>query len=231
MSANSCGLTGAVLFDFGGTLDADGLPWKERVARLFRQEGLVVTVERFDPLFYAADDALVGAVPPTLPLRETVFRLVAGLARSLGLRDDTMVDRVTTRFVEHAVENLRGNRPLLWELSRRYRLGLVANFYGNLAAVCAECGIRELFGVILDSADVGCAKPDPKIFRIAAEALGLAPAHALFVGDSRPRDMAGARAAGMPHVWLVGETSSDGQPCCPGDAVIRSLKDLEELLL
>src|SRR2546425_538316 len=80
MSANSCGLTGAVLFDFGGTLDADGLPWKERVARLFRQEGLVVTVERFDPLFYAADDALVGAVPPTLPLRETVFRLVAGLA-------------------------------------------------------------------------------------------------------------------------------------------------------
>src|SRR2546422_10204566 len=47
---------------------------------------------------------------PYTTLFRSVFRLVAGLARSLGLRDDTMVDRVTTRFVEHAVENLRGNR-------------------------------------------------------------------------------------------------------------------------
>ena len=54
----------AVLFDFGGTLDADGHPWKERVARLLGEEGLALTPERFDPVFYAADDALVGAVPP-----------------------------------------------------------------------------------------------------------------------------------------------------------------------
>ena len=70
----------AVLFDFGGTLDADGLPWKERVFRLFREEGAVVARERFDPSFYAADDALVGAIPATSSFQETVARLVTSVA-------------------------------------------------------------------------------------------------------------------------------------------------------
>jgi hypothetical protein len=36
----------AILFDFGGTLDADGLPWKERVYRLFSDEGAVIARDR-----------------------------------------------------------------------------------------------------------------------------------------------------------------------------------------
>jgi len=220
-----------ILLDFGGTLDADGLPWKERVARLYREEGVVVTPERFDPAFYAADDALVGAVPPTLSFRETVFRLVAGVTHGLGLHDETLVGRITTRFLASALETLRGNTSLLAALSRRYRLGIVSNFYGNLAAVCDECGMRGFFSVIIDSAQVGCRKPDPRIFHMAVAALGVRPADAVFVGDSLSRDMAGARAVGMPHVWLVGETSRHAQPCCPGDPVVRSLKSLEGLLL
>lgn len=221
----------AVLLDFGGTLDADGLPWKERVTRLYREEGLAITPERFDPAFYAADDALVGTVPPTLSFQETVRRLVAGVTHGLGLRDDALVDRIATRFLASALETLRSNASLLSALSRRYRLGIVSNFYGNLAAVCDECGIREFFSVIIDSAQVGSRKPDPRIFRMAVAALSVRPADAVLVGDSLSRDMAGARAVGMPHVWLVGETSRHEQPCCPGDPVVYSLKGLEGLLL
>ena len=61
----------AVLFDFGGTLDADGIAWKERFHRLFETEGVAVAPGQFDPAFYAADDALVGTVPATLPLEDT----------------------------------------------------------------------------------------------------------------------------------------------------------------
>jgi len=71
-----------VLFDFGGTLDADGLTWKTRFFRLCREEGLVADPERFDPVFHAADDALVGAIPATLPFRDTVHRLAAGVTAS-----------------------------------------------------------------------------------------------------------------------------------------------------
>jgi len=70
MDANS---STAVLFDFGGMLDADGLAWKERVYRLFRDEGVAVERERFDPLFHAADDAL-GHLGDNTPLLRRLAR-------------------------------------------------------------------------------------------------------------------------------------------------------------
>lgn len=221
----------AVLFDFGGTLDADGHPWKERVARLLGEEGLALTPERFDPVFYAADDALVGAVPPTLSFADTVHRLIAGVARGLRLADAAVADRVATRFLQQSLAAVRANAPLLEALGGRYRLGIVSNFYGNLEAVCDDCGVRSLFATIMDSARVGWRKPDPRIFRTALEALRVRPAEAVFVGDSLPRDMVAARAVGMPHVWLAAEASQGRGSCCPGDPIVHSLKDLEGLLL
>src|SRR5215475_12032294 len=82
-------LIGGVLFDFGGTLDADGLTWKARFFRLCQDEGLVSDSERFDPAFYAADDALVGTVPATLPFHETLDQLAGGVTRALGGDDAT----------------------------------------------------------------------------------------------------------------------------------------------
>ena len=221
----------AVLFDFGGTLDADGLPWKERVYRLFLEAGAAVTRERFDPSFYKADDALVGAIPPTTSFEETVARLTAGVADALGLPDHSITTGVARRFVGDSLANIAGNVPLLRELARRCRLGVVSNFYGNLARVCDDAGIHSFFQVLVDSAEVGCTKPDPRIFRRALEALDVPASAATFVGDSLPRDMAGARGVGMRHIWLAGaEPSADG-PCCTGDQRIRSLRELWAILL
>ena len=64
----------AILFDFGGTLDADGVPWKDRMRRLCHDEGILGNAEPFDPIFYAADDALVGTIPASLPLRDACWR-------------------------------------------------------------------------------------------------------------------------------------------------------------
>jgi putative hydrolase of the HAD superfamily len=218
----------AILFDFGGTLDGTALAWKERMFRLCRAEGVVVTRERFDPAFYRADDALVRAIPETLTLAETVRRLTAGLGAALELSDG-VVDRIARRFVDDATGCVRDNLSLLSELARRYHLGIVSNFYGNLASVCEDLGLRPLFGVIVDSSEVGWTKPDPRIFKHALHELGLPPGEAVFVGDSPTRDMAGARDVGMAHIWLTGDAAS--QPCCPNDRVIRSLAELRGLLL
>jgi putative hydrolase of the HAD superfamily len=225
------GTAAAVLFDFGGTLDADGVPWKKRVYRLFVDAGVVVTPEQFDPVFYGADDALVGTIPPASSFQDTVARLVDGVAGRLELRDGALAGSITRRFLDASLECLANNTPLLERLARRYRLGIVSNFYGNLERVCADSGIRPFFDAIADSARVGCLKPDPRIFRHALEALGVAPESATFVGDSLPRDMVGARGVGMRHIWLAGEGAAGVGPCCRDDRVIHSLKDLEGLLL
>lgn len=220
-----------LLFDFGGTLDADGVPWKERFHRLTREEGLDVPKERFDPAFYAACDVLEGAIPASAGLSETVARVAEGLAE--GLRPENgqegLLRRVGERFAEDAFRQLAGSAALLQRLrARGHRIGIVSNFYGNLQAVCEETGLAPWIDVAVDSTLAGVKKPDPKIFRAALAPLGASPAQAVFIGDSPHRDMAGARGLGMRHVWLKGETASPGAvPCCAGDAVITRLSELE----
>jgi len=220
----------AVLFDFGGTLDADGIAWKERFHRLFEAEGVMMAPGRFDPAFYAADDALVGTVPATLSLDDTVLRVANGVAVALRPEDATLGTRVAARFLSEARACFEANAPVLERLARRYRLGIVSNFYGNLPTVCDNANVRRYFGVIVDSAQVGFLKPDPRIFLAAVETLGIKPGRTVMVGDSLARDMAGARAAGMAHIWLAPHPARQGPPCCQEDRVIQSLAQVEELL-
>jgi putative hydrolase of the HAD superfamily len=218
-----------LLFDFGGTLDSDGLAWRERFFRVWSDEVGTPDRARFDRAFYSADDELVGTVPRELPLSETVARLGRGLASRLET-DPAAADRAAGRFARETLAVLAGRAELLARLGSTYRLGIVSNFYGNLLAACEEAGIRPHFSAAIDSVDVGCVKPDPRIFRAALDALGVEPGQALFVGDSPERDMAGARALGMAHV-LVRPAGNGGAPgCCPGDRVIARLEDLPEVL-
>ena len=220
----------AVLFDFGGTLDAPGVTWKERAWRLYRAAGLASDAAQFDPVFYKADDALVGTVPASLPLAETVQRVFAGVSAGLGVADPRVTERLAGAFVDDARRHLAASLAILRQLHTGHRLGIVSNFYGNLAAICAEAGLAPLVGVVADSTVVGAGKPDARIFQHALDALGLSPASAVFVGDSRPRDMEGARALGMRHIWLVEAGVTAAAPCCESDRVIRDLAELESVL-
>jgi putative hydrolase of the HAD superfamily len=219
--------TRALLFDFGGTLDAEGVPWKDRFFRLAGLEGLGVSRAEFDPAFYGATDSLEGVIPASAGFRETVDRVADGLAVRLK-RERTLLRRIGDRFSEESLRQLVQGAALLSRLRDRYRIGIVSNFYGNIQAVCDEAGLTPSIRVAVDSTLVGCKKPDPRIFQAALDALGAGPGEAVFVGDSLRRDMAGARGMGMRHVWLRPEGAA-GDPCCPGDPVIARLSDLQRL--
>ena len=83
-------------------------------------------------------------------------------------------------------------------------------------------------GVIVDSAVVGVAKPDPRIFGFALDALGVPAGHTvLHVGDSLRYDVAGALAAGLRPVHM------DPYQLCPrpdGHLHVSSLAALAELV-
>jgi putative hydrolase of the HAD superfamily len=89
-----------------------------------------------------------------------------------------------------------------------------------------DAGVRV--GVVVDSAVAGVAKPDPAIFDIALDALGVpASRTVLYVGDSLRYDVAGAAAAGLQPVHL------DPYGFCPlpsGHPHVRSLAELARIL-
>jgi len=87
-------------------------------------------------------------------------------------------------------------------LSRSVRLAAATNTSvmseKDVRALLVPTGINELLEIIVTSADVGVAKPDPAVLFAVLERLGgTAPDRALFIGD-QPTDEAAARAAGMP---------------------------------
>jgi len=216
----------AILFDLGGTLDSDGVAWKDRFHALLAREGHDVPREAFDPAFYAADDALVGRIPRDLSFRETVRLLSEGLTGRLGISGAG--ERLADRFASESENVLRSRAGLLRKIRATHRLGVVSNFYGNLERVLSDVGLGDFFETAIDSEVVGFGKPDARIFRAALGALGVAEGDALFVGDSKARDMEGARGIGMRHVWL--RQGNGASPCCQDDRVISRLDELCEVV-
>jgi putative hydrolase of the HAD superfamily len=108
---------------------------------------------------------------------------------------------------------------------RGLRLGVVSNFDGRLLQVCEQLGIDTRVDTIVMSSRVGHAKPDPRIFAVALERLGVEAATALHVGDSEREDIRGAQAAGVRAVLI--RRSADLAPT--GD-VIADLRQLLRLI-
>jgi putative hydrolase of the HAD superfamily len=97
-----------------------------------------------------------------------------------------------------------------------FRLGVITNGDGGQQrAKLAALGLGTAFEVVIVSGDAGFAKPDPRIFRLAAGRLGLALGDCLLIGDNRDTDIAGAAGAGMHPVWLnrrAAPAAGDGVP-------------------
>jgi putative hydrolase of the HAD superfamily len=62
-------------------------------------------------------------------------------------------------------------------------------------------GLTDYFDDVIISDAVGIAKPDPRIFSLALERLGVSAAESMYVGDHPQIDIAGARAAGLRAAW------------------------------
>jgi HAD superfamily hydrolase (TIGR01509 family) len=220
-----------LLFDFGGTLDADGEAWKDRFYGLCRAEGLDMTADMFARAYYAADDPLVGALPITAGLTQTVGALASNLEAELGWGGSDRGRSIASRFLSDMSAIIDRNRPVLEALRERYRLGVVSNFYGNLEAVCRSSGLAPLFGVMTDSRRVGVEKPDPAIFRAALDALHAAPETTLFVGDSLPRDCEGAQRAGMGFIWIApADVQAAAAHTNASQSVLAAITELPDLI-
>lgn len=83
-------------------------------------------------------------------------------------------------------------------LASRYPLLALSN--GNADVMGMPIG--RYFKGSLPAREAGVAKPDPRIFAMAADRLGLASGDVLHVGDDPALDVAGAQTAGMQAVWL-----------------------------
>jgi putative hydrolase of the HAD superfamily len=218
-----------ILFDAGGTLV---FPSFARIARELAAEGVVA-----DPAALARADARVRFEidRPEVIAATTdggrFRRYLDALAGAAGLA--RMPDPVFERLdAYHRVHNLWEEVPpevpaALDRLRGRVRMGVVSNANGTVRAKLARIGLAEYFELIIDSQEVGIEKPDPRIFALALERMGVAPAQAAYVGDLYHVDVVGAAAAGLSPYLL--------DPCdlyrssLSGSSPVTRIRSLDEL--
>ena len=202
----------AVLIDVGFTLTfCDG----DRIAASAALAGVTAdpaALHRVESLLRAELKESIGtAIKPHDPAGkawgETFFRRMLELAATQG--DPDVLDRAAEIvWREHLVRNVwcrvgDGVKEAVTRLrAGGFRLAVVSNSEGTVEAMLEEVGLRSSFETVVDSWNVGVAKPDPAIFEIALRRLGLGPDEAVMVGDSPRMDVAGARAAGIRPALL-----------------------------
>ena len=229
----------AFLFDFGGTLDTNGVHWSEKFWDAYRELKIGISKEEFERAYVGAEARMsLGVIGPNDSMRTTLEKQVAlqiDVLEAGGILTPRQgLNAPSSRVAElcyRAVQaTIRTVRPLLAACRRNHRLGVVSNFHGNLRAACADLGIEEYFDVFIDSTNVGVRKPDPDIFRISLAELGIASRDALVIGDSYERDIVPAKSIGCVTVWLRGRSWREPSEISGADFVIHSLADMYSFL-
>ena len=184
----------ALIFDVGGVL----VRTEDRSHRQRLAEELGLSVqELYDAVFHSDAWRLAELG------RITNDEHWQAVGRRLGLSRPDEVNAFRAAFF--AGDRLdRDLLAFIQQLRGRYKVALLSNAPDSLRRwIADEWHIpADTFDAIVASAEVGLAKPDPAIYRIALERLGVAPHDALFVDDFA-ENVEAARALGMEAIHFT----------------------------
>ena len=229
-----------MFLDVGGVFH---LPRVDETAAALGPLGVQVDLERVfraHHLGMAELDTGAHDGPASHRLRDAsaaVFELYnRGYARGLEVPDDIWDDalqRLMALFARPGMwgAEVPGSADALRRLAGlEITLAILSNSDGTVEARLRTeglCQVGEGAGVpvaaVIDSSAVGVAKPDPRIFEIALEAVGAHASEAIHVGDSLAMDVLGALHAGITplHVDPFGD--------CPGGPPHEHVRSLDDV--
>jgi putative hydrolase of the HAD superfamily len=186
----------AVVFDLWDTIvdfDVDaGEALNRRIA-----ERLDVPYDRFVDVWYSVDsfrNRNIGPIAPCFAAACEALQVEADVDEIVGWRLELTRRSLVPR--DGLLETLAALRE------RGLRVGLISNCSEEVADVWADTSFARFFDHAVFSATARLAKPDPEIYRLAADSLGVATHECLFVGDGAHDELRGARDVGMTPVLI-----------------------------
>jgi putative hydrolase of the HAD superfamily len=203
-------VTRAVLFDLDDTLFDHGHAARQGLAAVCEGHAALAEV---DPLALERRHAEIldvlhlRVLAGELGLDDARLERFRRLIEGAGIpADDALVRDAAAAYRQRYMQawrEVQGATSLLRALKPLARIGIVSN---NLAREQHDklraCGFDAYLDVTVISEEAGASKPDPAIFAIALERIGVEAAEAVMIGDAWRADVAGARAAGVRAIWF-----------------------------
>lgn len=228
-----------ILMDYGGTIDTNGLHWGTVLWKSYEQQGVVIEKALFSKAYAFGEKAL--AINPLVKSNHTfldvlklkIHQQFEFLHQQGHPQDSSKIDEIAKACHDFARTTVEANKGVLEKLAQAFPIVLVSNFYGNLNTVLSGFGIRDYFADVVESAVVRIRKPDPRIYRMGVDRLGLLPQECVVIGDSYNKDIIPAKEIGCNVVWLNvegwGEAGTDELKIA--DAEIKDFSQLIGLIL
>lgn len=188
----------ALIFDFGGVILDMG--W-QRMAEIERTHGMKPGSFRhalWGHETWKQREIGLGTIEAYQDAVQKELELAAGKPIPEAVADWWAYKRLLNEDLLNLAARLRGD----------YKIGLLSNADEGLERRLQEdLKIFDRFDDVINSARVGMAKPDPRIYALAAERLGVAPGEAVFVDDLQ-RNIDAALAAGMRGIHFLGDNGA-----------------------
>ncbi|MCM1006195.1 MAG: HAD family hydrolase [Prevotella sp.] len=228
-----------IIFDYGGTLDTRGNHWSHVIWNAYQRAGVLVENEAFRDAYVYGERELARTLR-ILPHHDFHDLLLIKMQIELQyLADGQFINpeeiqpkakEIADLCYQAARDCIEEAKPVLKQLSKKYPLVLVSNFYGNVQTVLKDFGIDIYFQKVIESAVVGIRKPDPRIFELGVQALGLKPEDVLVVGDSYKKDIAPSMSLGCQTIWIKGRGWTAEEDAILHPAIITSISHVLNLL-
>jgi len=228
-----------IIFDYGGTIDSNGKHWAEVIWESYQAHGVDVTKDQFREAWVFVERYLA-----THPIIAPDDNFGVLLRKKIDLQIKCLIDKeyltdkekslefsiaISDQCYNFARQMVDGEKPILDALRKGYPMVLVSNFYGNVQAVLSDFGLLEYFDDIIESAVVGVRKPDPAIFGLGVEKLGLPASEIVVIGDSYTKDIVPATKNGCKTIWLKGPGWEKDDDNATADVVITDFMELKDV--
>lgn len=189
----------AVIFDLYGTL-VDNFSFREH-ERVIRDmsSALGLTEGDFVPLWEETlPDRHIGQF---MSIEDNLRHICETLGVSADKEDMSAATEIRLRFSRRSLVPRPEAVDTLGALRNGgHKIGLISDCASDVPGLWSETPFEPLVDVPVFSCAVGLKKPDPKIYRLTCEKLGVAPADCLYIGDGSSKELSGARRVGMRAV-------------------------------
>jgi epoxide hydrolase-like predicted phosphatase len=165
----------AVFFDLGGVI----LRTEFQAPRQQLAERLGMDYDDLSKIVFDSESGLrasLGEISADEHWISVLSRLKRPDSELSAIREEFFAGDIVDRTLVEYIRSLHG----------KYKTGLISNAWSDLRDFIVREKFDDAFDKMIISAEVGAAKPEPKIFQIALEQFGVKPKEAIFVDDFLP---------------------------------------------
>lgn len=225
----------SLIFDFGGTIDTDGIHWIEKFWNSYKQHSINISRDQFTDAYIYAERKMNEKIKTkdsfgTTLMQQFLLQFEYLQENNIWKNSNTDAADIALECYSDVIRSVSQFKKIIEKLEDRFILAVVSNFYGNLETVLDEFDIKKFFKVITDSTIVKIRKPDPEIFKTALKRLSVLPGESFVIGDSYENDIKPAHKIGCCTIWLINTNYKRKENTLYYNYKISSINQLQSIL-